>query len=135
MHKYQLDHVSMSDQHVHVAPSVTISVEGVNGATAGTSQTLTCSVNGVDIAAAAVTSVMYTWLSDGSTVPVQAASTSNQYTIPSGSLNVNNAGDAYTCQVAITANYWDVSGLFGGSGSGTLIVISKSKWLPYFFML
>ena len=121
----------MSD--LHVAPSVTVSVEGVDGATAGIGQTLTCSVSGVDLAAAEVTSVMYTWLRDGSQVP--AASTSNQYTIPSGSLSVSNAGDVYTCQVAITTSYWDISGSFGGSGSGTLTVISKSKWRPYFFML
>ena len=69
---------------------------------------------------------MYTWLRDGS--EVQAASTSNQYNIPSASVGVDNAGDVYTCQVAITASYWDVSGSFGGSGSGTLTVISKSKW-------
>ena len=104
---------------------MTVSVEGVDGATAGTSQTLTCSVSGVDLAMASVTSVMYTWLHDGSTA--QAASTSNQYTIPSLSLGVSNAGDVYTCQVAITASYWDVSGSFGGSDSGTLTVISKSK--------
>ena len=121
--------VSISD----LAPSVTVSVEGVDGATAGPSQIITCSVRGVDLAAAAVTLVMYTWFRDGSTV--QVASTSNQYTIPSMSLGVSNAGDVFTCQVAITAGYWDVSGSFGGSGSGTLTVISKSKWWPYFFML
>ena len=110
----------------NVAPSVTVSVEGVNGATAGTSQTLTCSVSGVDLGAGSVISVMYTWFRDGS--EVRPASTSNQYTISSGLLGVDNAGDVYTCQVAITANYWDVSGSFGGSESGTLTVISKSKW-------
>ena len=107
-----------------LAPSVTVSVEGVNDAIAGTSQTLTCSVSGVDLGA--VTSVMYTWLRDGS--EVRPASTSNQYTISSGLLGVDNAGDVYTCHVAITASYWDVSGSFGGSGSGALTVISKSKW-------
>ena len=127
--KCQLYLVSISD----LAPSVTVAVEGVDSATAGTSQIITCSVSGVNLAAAAVTSVMYTWLRDGSIV--QAASTSNQYTIPSQSLGVSNAGDIYTCQVAITASYWDVSGSFGGSGSGTLTVISKSKWWSYFFML
>ena len=102
---------------------MTVTVEGVDGVTAGsTSQTLTCSVSGVDLQVAAVTSVMYTWLHDGS--EVQAASTSNQYTISSASLGVSNAGDEYTCQVAITASYWDV-GEFGGSGSGVLTVISK----------
>ena len=107
-----------------LAPSVTVTVEGVDGVTAGsTSQTLTCTVSGVDLQAASVTSVMYTWLRGGS--EVQAASTSNQYTIPSGSLGVDNAGDEYTCQVAITASYWDVSGSFGSSGSGVLTVISK----------
>ena len=106
-----------------LAPSVTVSVEGVNGTIAGTSQTLTC---GVDLGVGSVTSVMYTWLRDGS--EVRPASTSNQYTISSGSLGVDNAGDVYTCQVAITASYWDVSRSFGGSGSETLTVISKSKW-------
>ena len=100
-----------------------MTVEGVDGVTAGsTSQTLTCTVSGVDLQAS-VTSVMYTWLRGGS--EVQAVSTSNQYTIPSGSVGVDNAGDVYTCQVAITASYWDVSGSFGDSGSGVLTVISK----------
>ena len=103
---------------------MTVTIEGVDGVTAGsTSQTLTCSVSGVDLQAATVTSVMYTWLHGRS--EVRTASTSNQYTIPSGSLGVDNAGDVYTCQVAITASYWDVSGSFGDSGSGTLTVISK----------
>ena len=107
---------------------MTVSVSGVDGATAGSSQTLlTCSVSGVDISAATVTSVMYTWFRGD--MEVQAASTSSQYMIPAGSLGVNNAGDVYSCQVAITASYWDVSGSFGGSGSGTLSVNSKSKWL------
>ena len=110
-----------------LAPSVTVSVGELTNIPAGTSQTITCSVSGFDISAAAVTSVMYTWLR-GSTV-VQSASTSDQYTIPSGSLGVRNAGDVYTCQVAITASYWDVSGSFGNSGSGTLTVISKLIWL------
>ena len=101
-----------------------VSVSGVDGATAGSSQTLTCSVSGVNITAV---SVMYTWLRGD--VEVQGTSASNQYTIPSGSLGVSNAGDVYSCQVAITASYWDVSGSFGGSGSGTLSVNSKSKWL------
>jgi hypothetical protein len=50
---------------------------------------------------------------------------SSQYTIPSGSLWISNAGDVYTCRVAITASYWDVSPSFGDSGSGTLTIISK----------
>ena len=114
----------------NVAPSVAVSVSGVDGATAGSSQTLTCSVavSGVDLSElATVTLAMYTWFrGDG---VVQAASTSSQYMIPSGSLGVSNAGDVYICQVAISASYWDVSGSFGGSGSGTLSVNSKSKWL------
>ena len=101
-----------------------VSVSGVDGATAGSSQTLTCSVSGVDLSA---TEVMYIWFRGD--VEVQAVSISSQYTIPAGSLGVSNAGDAYSCQVAITASYWDVSGSFGGSGSGTLSVNSKSKWL------
>ena len=102
---------------------MTVTVEGVDGVTAGISQTLTCSVSGVDLQAAAVMSVMYTWFRGGS--KVQAASTSNQYTIPSGSVGVDNAGDEYTCQVAITASYWNASGSFGISNSRTLTVISK----------
>jgi hypothetical protein len=70
-----------------------------------------------------VTSVMYTWLRDGNVV--QAASTSNQYTITYWSLRASDAGDVYTCRVAITASYWDVSPSFGDSGSGTLTIISK----------
>jgi hypothetical protein len=108
---------------LYLAPSVTVTVEGVDGATAGTSQTLTCIVNGVDISASALTLVMYTWLRDGTVV--QAASTSNQYTIPPESLRVSDAGDVYTCRVAITASYWDVSPSFGDSGSGTLTITSK----------
>ena len=110
---------------------MTVTVEGVDGVTAGSmSQNLTCSVSGVNLTAA---TVMYTWLRDGSMV--QAASTSNLYTIPSISLGVNNAGDEYTCQVAITASYWDVNGSFGGSGSpGTLTVASKTKWLLNFLI-
>ena len=113
-----------------------VSVSGVEGATAGSSQTLlTCSVSGVDISAtdSEVTSVMYTWLRGD--VEVQAASTLSQYTIPVAFLGVNNAGDVYSCQVAITASYWDVSGAFGGSGSGTLSVNSKSKWLTNSLLL
>jgi hypothetical protein len=103
---------------------VIVSVEGVDGAIAATSQTLTCSaVSGVDLAATAVTSVMYTWLRGDSVVRV--ASVSNQYTITPGSLGVGNAGDVYTCRVAITASYWDVSPSFGDSGSGILTIISK----------
>ncbi len=111
-----------------LAPSVTVSVEGVDGATAATSQILTCSIGGVDISASAVTLVMYTWLRDGTVV--KAASTSSQYTIPSGSVGVSNAGDVYTCRVAIAASYWDLSPSFGDSGGGILTVTSKSKWLP-----
>ena len=109
-----------------LAPSVTVSVGGLTNVLAGTSQTLTCSVGGIDLTAAAVLviSVMHTWLHD-STV-VHADSTSNQYIIPPGSLRVSNAGDVYTCRVAITASYWDVSGSFGDSSSGTLTIISKS---------
>ena len=105
-----------------VAPSVMVTVEGVDGAPAGGSRTLTCSLSGFDTTGL---SVMYTWLrGDGE---VQAASTSTQYMIPSGFLGVNNAGDVYTCRVAITARYWDVSGSFGDSGSGTLTVNSELK--------
>ena len=111
----------------NVAPSVAVSVSGVDGATAGSSQTLlTCSVSGVNIMSATeVTLVMYTWFRGD--MEVQAASTSSQYTIPVAFLGVSNAGDVYSCQVAISASYWDVSESFGSSGSGTLSVNSKSK--------
>ena len=106
---------------------MTVSVSGVDGATAGSSQTLlTCSVSGVNIMSATeVTSVMYTWFRDD--MEVRAASTSSQYMIPAASLGVSNAGDVYTCQVTISSSYWDVSESFGSSGSGTLSVNSKSK--------
>ena len=103
-----------------LAPTVIVSLEGLDRGTVGRSQTLTCSVSGVDLAG--VFSVRYTWLRDGTLV--QSAVRLNQYIIPSGSLGVRNAGDVYTCRVAITAGYWDVSGSFGDSGSGTLSVTS-----------
>ena len=103
-----------------LAPTVIVSIEGLDRGTVGRSQTLTCFVSGVDLGEV---SVRYTWLRDGTLV--QSAVRLNQYTIPSGSLGVRNAGDVYTCQVAITASYWDVSGSFGNSGSGTLTIISK----------
>ena len=110
---------------------MTVSVLGLTNATAGTSRTLACSVSGEDLTT--TESMMYLWFLGDSVV--QATSSSNQYTIPSGSLGVSNAGDVYTCQVAITASYWDVRESFGGSGSGTLTVISKSEWQPYFLLL
>ena len=75
-----------------LAPTVIVSIEGLDRGTAGTSQTLTCSVSGVDLTAA---SVRYIWLRDGT--QVQSVLRLNQYTIPSGSLCVRNAGDVYTC--------------------------------------
>ena len=108
---------------IHAAPTLTIRVEGVTNATAGAARTLTCSVSGVDIRSSDVTSVMYTWLRDGSIV--QAASSSNQYTISAGSIGVSNAKDVYTCQVSVTASYWDVSGEFEGTGSGNMTVASE----------
>ena len=102
-----------------LAPTVIVSIEGLDRGTVGRSQTLTCFVSGVDLGEV---SVRYTWLRDGTLV--QSAVRLNQYTIPSGSLGVRNAGDVYTCQVAITASYWDVSGSFGNSDSGTLTVTS-----------
>ena len=98
-----------------------VTVEGTGGAIAGSQHILNCSVSGVDLGSAAVTSVMYTWLQGG--LEVQPASTSNQFTI--ANVGVSNAGDVYTCQVAVTATYWDVSRSFGGSGSGILTVASK----------
>ena len=98
-----------------------VTVEGADGAVAGSQHILTCSVSGVDLEAEAVTSVMYTWRRDD--IETQSASTSNQFTI--ALVQVSNAGDVYTCQVAVTATYWDESGSFGGSGSGTLTMASK----------
>ena len=99
-----------------------MTVEGTSGM-AGTLYSLTCSVmiNGVSIGPPEVTSVMYTWLLRDEVV--QQSSTSNQYT--TGLIQVSNAGDVYTCQVAVAATYWDESGSFGGSGIGTLTVTSK----------
>ena len=90
-------------------------------AIAGTRHTLICSVMGANLETA---TVMYTWLLND--VMVQEAS-SNQYNITS--VQVSNAGDVYTCQVAVSAPYWDVSGSFGDSGSGTLTVASKYAFI------
>ena len=113
-----------------LAPSLSVTVEGTSGM-AGTLYSLTCSVmiNGVSIGPPEVTSVMYTWLLRDEVV--QQSSTSNQYT--TGLIQVSNAGDVYTCQVAVAATYWDVSGSFEGSGSGTLTVTSKSNVNTIFF--
>ena len=100
-----------------------MSVDGTNGVV-GTQYYLTCSVliNGVNIGPPEVTSVMYTWLLHGAVV--QQSSTSNKYITKV--VQMSNAGDVYTCQVWVAATYWDVSGSFGGSGSGTLTVKYKS---------
>ena len=84
---------------------------------AGRGHTLSCTVMGADLSTA---TVMYTWKLNGVDIPGASA---NQYSI--ASVQVSDAGDVYTCQVAVTAaSYWDVSGSFGGSGSATLTVTS-----------
>ena len=51
--------------------------------------------------------------------------TSNMYNI--AMVHVSNGGDVYTCEVTVTASYWNVSGSFGDSGNGTLSVTSKDQ--------
>lgn len=103
-----------------------MSVDGTDGVT-GTQYTLTCSVviNGVNIEPpdSEIRSVMYTWLLRGTVV--QQSSTSNKYITKV--VQMSNSGDVYTCQVWVAATYWDVSGSFEGSGSGTLTVKSNSS--------
>ena len=99
-----------------IAPSLTVTVNNANSAVAGERHTLSCTVMGIDLSTA---TVMYTWKLNGVDIPGASA---NQYSITS--VQVSNAGDVYTCQVAVTASYWDVSGSFGGSGSATLTVTS-----------
>ena len=103
--------------YILIAPALTVTVNNATSAIAGTRHTLTCSVMGANLETA---TVVYTWLLND--VVVQETS-SNQYNITS--VHVSNAGDVYTCQVAVTATYWDVSGSFRDSGSGTLTVASK----------
>ena len=71
---------------------------------------------GADLSTA---TLMYTWKVNGMDIPGASA---NQYSITS--VQVSNAGVVYTCQVTVSASYWDVSGSFGGSGSATLTVTS-----------
>ena len=104
--------------YILIAPALTVTVNNATSAIAGTRHTLTCSVMGANLETA---TVVYTWLLND--VVVQETSSSNQYNITS--VQASNAGDVYTCQVAVSAPYWDVSGSFGGSGSGTLTVTSK----------
>ena len=95
-----------------------MTVNNAANAVAGQSHTLSCSVTGSNLETA---TIMYTWRL-GTNV-LQGPSTSNMYNI--AMVQVSNAGDVYTCEVAVTASYWDVSGSFGDSGSGTLSVTSE----------
>ena len=95
-----------------------MTVNNTASAVAGQSHTLSCSVAGSNLETAAI---MYTWRLG--TRVLQGPSTSNTYNI--AMVQVSNAGEVYTCEVSVTASYWDVSGSFGDSGSGTLSVNSK----------
>ena len=99
-------------------PSLTVTVNNADNAVAGQSHTLSCSVTGSNLETA---TIMYTWRL-GINV-LQGPSTSNMYNITM--VQVSNAGDVYTCEVTVTVSYWDVSGSFGNSGSGTLSVTSE----------
>ena len=103
---------------MYTAPSLTVTVNNADNAVAGQSHTLSCSVRGFNVQAA---TIMYLWRL-GTNV-LQGPSTSNMYNI--AMVQVSNAGDVYTCEVTVTVSYWDVSGSFGDSGSGTLSVTSK----------
>ena len=93
-----------------------VTVSNADSAVAGRRHTLSYTVMGADLR---TTTVMYTWKLNGADI---LGSSANRYSITS--VQVSNAGDVYTCQVSVTASYWDVSGSFGGSGSATLIVNS-----------
>ena len=97
-----------------------MTVNNADNAVAGQSHTLSCSVTGSNLETA---TIMYTWRL-GTNV-LQGPSTSNMYNIDM--VQVSNAGGVYTCEVTVTASYWDVSGSFGDSGSGTLSVTSKDQ--------
>ena len=99
---------------VSVAPSLTVTVNNADSAVAGGRHTLNCTVMGVDLNTA---TLMYSW--NGMDMPGASAS---QYIITS--VQVSDAGSVYTCQVTVTASYWDVSESFGGSGNATLTVTS-----------
>ena len=103
-------------------PSLTVTVNNASNAVAGQRHTLSCSVTGSNLETA---TMMYTWRL-GTNV-LQGPSTSNMYNITV--IQVSNAGDVYTCEVTVTASYWDVSGSFGDSGNGTLSVTSKDMIL------
>ena len=102
-----------------------MTVNNASNAVAGQSHTLSCtlscSVTGFNLETAI--NIMYTWRL-GTNV-LQGPSTSNMYNITM--VQVSNAGDVYTCEVTVTVSYWDVSGSFGDSGSGTLSVTSKDQ--------
>ena len=91
-------------------------VNNAESAVAGERHTLSCTVSGASLQTA---SLMYTWRLSGLLLP---GASSSQYNITY--VDVLNAGDVYTCEVTVTASYWDVSGSFGGSGNGTLTVAS-----------
>ena len=107
---------------VNSAPSLTVTVNNADNAVAGQSHSLSCSVTGSNLETA---TIMYTWKL-GTNV-LQGLSTSNMYNIDMEMVQVSNAGDVYTCEVTVTASYWDVSGSFGDSGNGTLSVTSKDQ--------
>ena len=102
--------------YLYIAPSLTVTVNNADSAVAGGRHTLSCTVMGADLSTA---TVMYTWRVNGMDIPGASA---NQYSITS--VQVSDVGDVYTCQVTITASYWDVSGSFVDSGSATLTVTS-----------
>ena len=85
----------------------------------GSTPIFVCRARGVDLTT--VTSLSYTWFRNG--VEVQSASASSQ--LPTGTVQVSNAGDEYTCEVKVKASYWDVSGSFRRRGSGILTVSSN----------
>ena len=94
-----------------------MTVNNTGNAVAGTTHTLSCSVTGSNLQGATVS---YVWQRNGVDIP---GATSSTYDITS--VQVTDAGSVYTCQVTVMASYWDVSGSFGGSGSGTLMVTSE----------
>ena len=95
-----------------------MTVDNVGNAVAGTSHTLSCSVSGGNLEGA---TMAYVWQQNSMNI---TGATSSTYDITP--VQLSDAGSVYTCRVTVMASYWDVSGSFGASGSGTLVVSSES---------
>ena len=99
-----------------------MTVGGTSNVMMGSTPILVCRASGIDITM--VTS-LYTWFHNG--VKIQSESASND--LSTGTVQVSNAGDEYTCEVKVKASYWNVSGSFRSRGSAILSVSSNKHHL------